>query len=386
MLNPLTLFGILIVSCVMSVAILGSLGRAVRGVKRWCASYALVGAVCSYLLFAGTNPGPAAVAAASVAMIVAVVLLVQGTRQFLGIDPVRRDELAAAVVVCVALLYVTCVSPHVGARVALVSGAMAYGRIVAGTLVLRHIPRDGARYGYLFVVGASYPGALAHLARAAAAAFGTGAEQLTYLQPSPWSVLLLGLAIVSMPGLSIGMAMLAHDQLVRKMERLATIDELTGALTRRAFLTKANALLAQRRATGAPLSVAIVDIDNFKLINDSFGHAVGDHTLTHFAAVVSARLRSSDLFGRIGGEEFCVVFVDTGGADAERLTNAMRLAVEQSPAGEVRCTFSAGVASIDAGDTLDAAMARADTALYTAKLAGRNRVVATPCSTLATSS
>jgi diguanylate cyclase (GGDEF)-like protein len=244
-------------------------------------------------------------------------------------------------------------------------------------LVLRHAPRDGALYGYRFVAAGAWLGAVVHVARAVAVGLGSIAP-ITYEQPSPWSALFIGLPIVTLPCMSVGMTMLAHDKLVRRMEKLATIDELTGALMRRAFMTKANAAHSRALLTGAPLSVAILDLDNFKAINDGFGHAVGDRTLTHFASVVAGRLRSSDLFGRIGGEEFGIVFVDTRQPDAEALTDALRLALEQSQGSGVRCTLSAGVASIDPGDTLEVVMARADAALYTAKATGRNRVMTVP--------
>ncbi|HTH62897.1 MAG TPA: GGDEF domain-containing protein [Paraburkholderia sp.] len=378
MLNPLHLFGILIVSCLMSVAILGSLMRtAVRGVGRWCAAYALLAVASLLVWLVGNRSNPAAIVGIAFIAFVAVALLVQGTREFLGVRAVRRDETGALVIAFVALVYVTWVAPNVQVRIALVSGVLAYGRIAVGTLTLRHAPRDGARYGYRFVTVAAYAGAVVHVARAVATLFGS-VPPVTYFQPSPWSVLFLGLPIITLPCMSIGMAMLAHDQLVRRMEKLATIDELTGALMRRAFMTKASALHADAQAGGAPLSFAILDIDNFKAINDGFGHAVGDRTLAHFASVVAGRLRSSDLFGRIGGEEFAIVFVGTAKHDAQALTDALRLAVEESPAGAVRCTLSAGVAGIDPADTLEDAMARADAALYMAKAMGRNRVMAAP--------
>lgn len=378
MLNPLTLFGILIVTCLMSVAILGSLGRAaVQGIGRWCAAYALLAAVSSYVLLFSDRTGPVAITGIALVTFVAVALLVQGTREFLGMRPVRREESAALAVVFVALAYATWVSPDVRMRVVLVSAVLAYGRIAVGTLVLRHEPREGARYAYRFVASVAYLGASFHVARAVATCLGI-VPPVTYLQPSPWSVLFLGLPIVTLPCMSIGMTMLAHDQLVRKMEKLATIDELTGALMRRAFMTKAKDLHAAARVTGAPLSVAILDIDNFKAINDGFGHAAGDRTLTHFASVIAGHLRPGDLFGRIGGEEFGIVFVDTFESDAEALTNVLRLAVEQSPGNGVHCTLSAGVAGFGPGDTLENVMVRADTALYMAKAMGRNRVTTAP--------
>jgi diguanylate cyclase (GGDEF)-like protein len=376
--SPLALFGILFVSCLMSVAILGSLRRAaVPGMDRWCAAYALLAMVSLYLSSIGDRLDPHAIVGASLVTFVAVALLVQGTRQFFGMRPVRRIELAAFIIAFAALVYVTCVAPNVEARVVLASAVIAYGRVAIGTLALRHAPRDGTLYGYRFVAAAAYLGALVHVARAVAIGFGI-VSPVTYWQPLPWSDLFLGLAIVTLPCMSIGMAMLAHDQIVRRMEKLATIDELTGVLMRRAFMTRANDLHAAARATGAPLSIAILDIDNFKAINDGFGHAVGDRTLTHVASVVSGQLRPRDLFGRLGGEEFGILFADTAKPDAETLANMLRLAVERSDGTGARCTLSAGVARIAPGDTLEAAMAQADAALYMAKAMGRNRVTTAP--------
>ncbi|WP_027797133.1 GGDEF domain-containing protein [Paraburkholderia acidipaludis] len=375
MFSPLALFGILIVSCLMSVAILGSLHRtAVPGIDRWCASYALFAVTSAFVLLAGERPHPLAIVCTSLIALVAVLLLVQGTRQFLGMRPALHKESAAFGIAFAALAYFTCVSPNVDARVILLSTVLAYGRIAVGILVLRHTPRDGARYAFRFVTAAAWLGALVHVARAVAIIFGL-VPPSTFLQASPWNVLLVGLGIVSLPCMSIGMVMLVHDQIVKRMDKLATIDELTGALMRRAFMAKANRLLSEAVVTGKPLSITILDIDNFKGINDRFGHAIGDRTLTHIASVVFGQLRSDDLFGRLGGEEFAIVFVDARKDSAAELADALRLAVEQSPVDGVRCTLSAGVDRIAPDDTLERAMARADAALYTAKAMGRNRIV-----------
>jgi diguanylate cyclase (GGDEF)-like protein len=375
MLSPIALFGILIVSCLMSVAILGSLHRAaVPGVDRWCASYALFALASGLVVLSGGRPHPVAIVGTSFIALLAVLLLVQGTRQFLGLRAVWHLESAAFGIALAAVAYFACVSPNVDARVTLLSVVFAYGRIAVGTLALRHMPREGARYAFLFIAAAAWLGALIHVARAVAVIFGV-VQPTTFLQPSPWNVLLVGLAIVSLPCMSICMVMLVHDQIVGRMDKLATIDELTGALMRRAFMAKANELIADTRHSGKPLSIAILDIDNFKSINDGFGHAIGDRTLAHVASVVFGQLRSSDLFGRLGGEEFAIVFVDAHKSSATELTDEVRLAVERSPLDRVRCTLSAGVDRIDSDDTLERAMARADAALYTAKAMGRNRVV-----------
>ncbi|WP_322013702.1 GGDEF domain-containing protein [Paraburkholderia sp. J12] len=375
MFSPIALFGILIVSCLMSVAILGSLHRAAMpGIGRWCVGYALFAVASSAIIMAGDRPHPPAIIAISFVAFVAVLVLVQGTRQFFGLRPVRYAELAAFVLVCAALVYFTYVSPSSESRVVLISIAMAYGRIAVGTLVLRHTPREGARYACRFVTAAAYLGAGVHIVRVLAVVLGA-APSVTFLQPSPWNVLLLGVAIVSFPCMSIGLVMLAHDRIVKKMEHLATIDELTGAHMRRAFMARANTLLSRALLTGKPLSIAILDIDNFKAVNDGFGHAIGDRVLTRVASAVLSQLRPCDLFGRLGGEEFAIVFVNARKNEAAALTDALRLAVEHSPGDGPRCTLSAGVDRVVPDDTLERAMARADAALYAAKAMGRNRVV-----------
>jgi diguanylate cyclase (GGDEF)-like protein len=86
------------------------------------------------------------------------------------------------------------------------------------------------------------------------------------------------------------MVMLAHEQLARRMEKLAIIDELTGVLMRRAFMSRANLLLSAAQEKTRPLSIAILDVDNFKAVSDGFGHAVGDRVLARVASVVSGEL------------------------------------------------------------------------------------------------
>lgn len=129
------------------------------------------------------------------------------------------------------------------------------------------------------------------------------------------------------------------------------------------------------------LSIAILDLDKFKAINDEHGHASGDQVLAHFASTVSGGLRHGDVFGRLGGEEFAVLSQSTGRVDAVHLMDQLRVRVAASrvaiPSGEVAYTFSAGVDEYHEGDTLANMMGRADAALYAAKAMGRNCVVGT---------
>lgn len=163
---------------------------------------------------------------------------------------------------------------------------------------------------------------------------------------------------------------------------LATRDELTGLLNRRAMQDLM--ALEQRRAlrTGRPLTLAQLDIDHFKPINDTHGHSTGDRALQAFASTVRASVRDTDVLARWGGEEFVLMLAETGPEDARDLLDRVRQAVEAlsipHATGLLHLTVSVGLAQHRAGDTIDHTLERADQALYTAKALGRNRVVLAP--------
>jgi diguanylate cyclase (GGDEF)-like protein len=122
----------------------------------------------------------------------------------------------------------------------------------------------------------------------------------------------------------------------------------------------------------------MTDLDWFKQINDSFGHAVGDHVLQQFGGMLRQECRQSDVIGRVGGEEFGVVLPETaleaGKHMATRVTEACRLLVTEASSAEVRCSCSIGVTEVRLDDDdLDSVLKRADHALYEAKRAGRNQ-------------
>ncbi len=164
---------------------------------------------------------------------------------------------------------------------------------------------------------------------------------------------------------------------------LAVTDQLTGLHNRRYMVGQLAALVARAGKGGEPVGALLIDIDHFKKINDSFGHDVGDEVLREFAVRVATNVRAVDLPCRYGGEEFVVVMPGTSLATAERIAERIRLHVAGSPfrvAGGkelLTATISIGVAAtLGADDTPDALLKRADEALYEAKAAGRNKVVA----------
>ncbi len=172
----------------------------------------------------------------------------------------------------------------------------------------------------------------------------------------------------------------------RRLAHLAATDPLTGTDNRRSFFEKAERELRRARRYKRPVSLLMIDIDHFKSINDSHGHALGDRVLNHMVEACRGILREQDILGRLGGEEFAVVLIEenlaAAGQVAERLRQAVE-ALEVATAGDAcRFTISIGVCEC-AGEpeTLGKALERADQALYAAKKNGRNRVAAEPCMT-----
>lgn len=164
------------------------------------------------------------------------------------------------------------------------------------------------------------------------------------------------------------------------LERVASIDDLTQILNRRAFLERANTEVQRFRRTKRPFTAVMMDIDKFKQINDLHGHATGDEVLKCFADVVGGALRAVDVFGRVGGEEFCMILHNTDMDDAMLVCERLRLKIiEECQLDQVEqtVTCSMGLAAAAREDVeFSTLMQKADTALYEAKTTGRNKCVA----------
>lgn len=175
-------------------------------------------------------------------------------------------------------------------------------------------------------------------------------------------------------------ALAALEAAQQDLIRQARTDFLTGAANRQHFMETAERAWLRAQRDHAPISILMIDIDHFKRVNDTYGHLAGDDVLRAFAAVCCDTLRPSDLFGRLGGEEFAAVLprADLPGAQeaAERLRAAVAGLETEAGGLRLRITISIGVAQSTGDDRLDDAIARADAALYAAKQAGRNRVAA----------
>jgi|SRR5579859_5047771 len=164
----------------------------------------------------------------------------------------------------------------------------------------------------------------------------------------------------------------------RRIEELAELDELTGSFNRRCIMRVLEEEISRSQRLGTPCSIALIDLDWFKRINDAHGHPTGDEVLRTFAITMFANIRTIDRFGRYGGEEFLLVLPDTTEQSGAHLLDRLRAIIAEldwsafSPGMQV--TISAGVATLRPNETSDNFLARADRALYASKAGGRNRI------------
>lgn len=203
--------------------------------------------------------------------------------------------------------------------------------------------------------------------------------------PALYSYMIIGTVLVfALFGRMLGER---EDRLVkanRALEELAVTDPLTGMRNARYFRARLAEEQAERDRTGRPLALAIIDLDHFKRVNDTYGHPVGDEVLGNVAAAIASVTRHGETAARIGGEEFALLLPGSTGAAAREAADRVRSAigamhtrVSHNDGGAIRITGSAGVASTSELPDADihALYTAADDALYRAKAEGRNRTV-----------
>ena len=220
---------------------------------------------------------------------------------------------------------------------------------------------------------------LQHLVFTAAAS-----QQQLMQRLTRWIIALALMVMVVIAALLAALYQIARQK--KLVEALSVTDELTGLNNRRALLDQASRLFAQSTRSATPVSLALIDIDHFKEVNDRYGHPTGDRILVAFATLLKDVVRRADVVARIGGEEFCVLMPATDTTGASELCERLRRAVAEhtfrgatGQAEALSITISAGVTTTrtdtaPSDDSFAALYPRADQALYQAKQNGRNRV------------
>lgn len=171
------------------------------------------------------------------------------------------------------------------------------------------------------------------------------------------------------------------DNLEKEMRELATYDSLTGVLNRRAFLHESNIFIDFAKREKMPIAIFAIDLDNFKIINDRYGHSAGDEVLNSFGKTIITLCRKSDLIGRMGGEEFALILPNTNEENAfvfsEKLHSKVRESTIIHDQSSIKYTISMGLVSgiPNQIDSIESILKEADKLLYLAKEQGRNRTI-----------
>jgi diguanylate cyclase (GGDEF)-like protein len=316
------------------------------------------------LLFAGT------------ALILAICLAAMGIRKFFEQPISWRDTLLVTGLGAAGLCVFTFVNDSVPARMTVFTIAQALPMLHSLRLLLsRHEGRvnPGARLAgivtivILGIFAARLLGALTSM---------DGGFSYMHFSPAQ-SVVILVLVFLSM-SLNFGFLLMAMDRLRNEVADLALLDDLTGVGNRRYLLQRLGEECARSERSGQPFALLVIDLDGFKAINDTHGHAAGDACLQHFTLMAQTRLRPGDMLARTGGDEFCIVLPSStlreGAMIARRVLEVCRADAEQCTGNDIPVAVSIGVAqwSREMGAFPDRLIAAADHALYAAKKAGRN--------------
>lgn len=277
-----------------------------------------------------------------------------------------------------ALTWFTLFSPNLPLRVLIASGVNTFYTLATASVLLRHLRSERSRAGgFLFALLTALT-ALVLLRVVYYATVGADARSITAAGSLVAALSPLMIAALPIVG-TTAFALLCFERIRDDLHAAATTDALTELPNRRTISERAQALFSRSKARMQPFSVAVIDIDHFKRINDRYGHDAGDLVLQRIAKTLNDQVRGTQFVGRQGGEEFVALLEDADLNDArvaaERLRSAVEGATQTISGHTLKITVSVGIATNDRKDqTFDDILRRADRALYAAKDAGRNCV------------
>jgi diguanylate cyclase (GGDEF)-like protein len=308
-------------------------------------------------------------------VLLAICLAAMGVQRFYGRPASWRATALMTGTTFAALLVLTYVYDSELLRVVIYSIAQATPFVVMIRLLLRS--RDGVADP-----GARLAGIVATLILAIFAVRAVGqlcGTDFAFTRSGPaLPAMVLLLMFLSM-SINFGFLLMAVDRLRSEVADLALLDDLTGVGNRRHLLQRLTEECSRSERSGEPFALLVIDLDGFKLINDTHGHAAGDACLQHFTLMAQTRLRPSDMLARTGGDEFCIVLpastLREGAMIARRILDVCRADAQACVGDEIPISLSIGVAqwTPETGQYPDRLMAAADHALYAAKKEGKNR-------------
>ncbi len=345
------------------------------GMFFWAA--ALAAHTGAYALFAlrGQISDVSSVVLANTLLSTAFALFGEALCQFFGRRPKRLLLWTPVALVSVSFMLLIDMLP---ARLVLASAVFGL-QIVVILGLLRSAAATTGRGAVL--VGLGVAALLPVLLARAATAFNPTDNLRVFTAPGQSQALAFLVVVSSVILVTFGFVLMNKDRSDQQSRKLSMFDELTGLPNRRQSLLALAQQVAAARRGGQPLAVLMLDIDHFKRVNDLHGHLVGDAALRHLAQTLAARVRSQDIPGRFGGEEFLCVLPATSASGGQQLAEAVRAAVAAQAFSfgsmqSLQLTVSVGVAELPSGGacSAEALIGAADLAMYRAKVTGRNRV------------
>lgn len=371
---------ILITSCFVALAMAGVLfiisrtyPKSIRGLTDWSLAALVMGLSLPLLIAKGHLPDLFSIVLATLMILAGFMLMNAGIRKFSGTQArINRALLVLFVLAYVSLLaWFTYVQPSVAMRVATLN---LFTLVVIFDLLrvaLKQLPRTAGRNVLVFsltiLIGARVVrlGSLMFGLDQPTGVFDASISQLVYL----------AIPTIMIPLETISFVLLASEKLRRDLEFTSRYDDLTQCLNKRAAMEALQREIARARRHGSKISIMLIDLDNFKHINDTHGHLEGDKVLVDFSKRATRFLRETDQLSRFGGDEFMAVLPDTGLEQASLVAGRLHEAGREGR--PIAWSVSIGLSEwLDQDDSVAALLTRADKALYKAKAFGRNQTQA----------
>ena len=348
-----------------------------QAILYWIAANMLDVLGCVLIVLRGHIPLFLSIVVANTALNLSLVLYYRALTIFYNRPAALRLPLSMIGVVFLSFIYFSMVAPNENARIVISALSLfVLTGMCAVLLYAQHAaPQQGLRYS--MALGFVMIGTFWIMRAIAAVVLPHSAVSIVLLNAAYAMTLLVAMFHV------LGFVLLINERTNADLRRLATTDELTEIFNRRTIEAMATHAVAYARRSKSPFAVMLLDVDAFKQVNDTYGHAAGDQVLRRLVTTLVGSIRQQDVAGRFGGEEFIVLLPGTPETEAERVADRVRNVIANTPieigGRQLNITISAGVAGLDLkDDDARSLILRADRALYRAKAEGRNRVILAP--------
>ena len=361
--------------------------KSIKGFKTWGIALLTITLAAAMLAARGFIPDFISVVLGNGLLALGISLMVVAISIFNGQPALWKLLCACVLFVVIGMIYSFVTGQSQQIRTALGSGSNAVLLGTAAWTIFEGRSEGRFKLGVYFTSACAGITALTCFARFITVLLG-GEEHGGLLDGSLMQRIYLLSYSVNVLLISVGFSIMGHEKLVENYQALASHDGLTGLYNRRSFIEIAEQEVQRTERYHRSISLVLIDIDNFKTINDTCGHQAGDAVIQDIADVMRHNFREIDLCGRYGGEEFIALLPETPMAEAEIIAERVRSAIDQSvvktEGGEITCSASFGIAQAQAGMQLEQLIGQADKALYQAKEGGKNRIEVFPVTLAAT--